>query len=136
MVNNNKYTSYDNLKLYDENIKGVIDAKNTETLESAKQFTIDKVKEVAGFDPSDLYTKIEVDTALEGKSDVDHNHDEKYDAFGSAQEVLDSTTESINTIASTKANLEHNHTIEEINDLQSVLDNKSQIQFVIWEDGD
>lgn len=136
MVNNNKFMSHDNVILYDENIKKVIDAKDFETLESAKQYTDEKVKEVTGFDPSDLYTKIEVDEALEKKSDIDHNHDEKYDAFGSAQEVLDSTTEHINTIASTKANLEHNHTIEEIEDLQSVLNNKSQVQFVIWEEND
>lgn len=88
-MSTNKFMSYDNLKLYDENIKSVIDIENSETLASAQEYTDSKIKEVAGIDVSDLYTKTEVDTALSNKSDINHDHDDKYDKLGSANESLE-----------------------------------------------
>lgn len=84
-----KIVSYDRLGLYDENIKNVIINKASTALALSRQYTDNKIEEVAGIDTSNIYTKTEVDTALSDKSDISHTHDDRYDEKGSASVSLE-----------------------------------------------
>lgn len=55
-----------------------------------------------------------MDTALSNKSDIDHNHADDYDSLGAATEALSSANEYTDTAVA----------------------QKSQVQFVIWEEDD
>ena len=84
-----KIISYNNLGLYDENIKNVIITQASTALALARKYTDGKIEEIPSVDTSDIYTKTEVDAALSDKSDINHNHDNEYDVLGSANKALE-----------------------------------------------
>lgn len=88
-----EYISYDRLRLYDTNIKNEIITKASTALALSRQYTDNKIEELSkdlpSIDTSNIYTKTEVDAALSDKSDISHNHDDKYDAKGSANTSLE-----------------------------------------------
>ena len=139
-----KIVSYDRLGLYDENIKNVIINNASTALALSRQYTDNKVKEIAGIDPSNIYTKTEVDAALSEKSEVDHNHDSIYDALGSAEISLGesksytdtqiaSEASARNVVISSSINTHntstsaHSDIRTSINNLQTEVDNKSDV---------
>ena len=83
------YVSYDRLSLYDANIKHEIITKASTALALSRQYTDDKIEKISSIDADNIYTKTEVDAALSDKSDINHNHDEKYDVLGSANKALE-----------------------------------------------
>jgi hypothetical protein len=127
-----KYISYDRLGLYDENIKNVILTRASTALALSRQYTDDKIEEVAGIDTSNIYTKTEVDTALSDKSDISHDHDDKYDEKGSANTSLEeskrytdvqiaSEASTRNTVISSSINT-HNISTSAHNDIRLLID--------------
>ena len=137
-----KIVSYDRLGLYDENIKNVIITKASTALALSRQYTDNKFEEVIGIDTSNIYTKTEVDTALSDKSDINHDHDDKYDIKGSADTVLKeaksytdtqvaSEASARNTVVSSSINAHnistsaHNDIRELINELRTDVDKQA-----------
>jgi hypothetical protein len=127
-----KYVSYDRLGLYDENIKDVIITKASTALALSRQYTDNKIGELSSIDTSNIYTKTEVDAALSDKSDISHNHDEKYDALGSANTSLEesksytdiqiaSEASARNTVVSSSINT-HNTSTSAHNDIRMLID--------------
>ena len=126
------YISYDRLGLYDENIKNVIITKASTALALSRQYTDNKIAEIPGIDTSNIYTKTEVDAALSDKSDVSHNHDDKYDAKGSAETSLEASksytdvqianeASARNTVVSSSINT-HNTSTSAHEDIRALID--------------
>ena len=67
------------------------------------------------------YTETEIDTKLTSKSDTTHKHDSLYDTKGAAATVQ----QNLNAVAAAKADVEHDHAISDITNLQSALDGKA-----------
>lgn len=86
------------------------------------------------------YTVDEVDGKLESKSDITHNHDVDYDAFGSAEVALDSAKEySDDNLAVAKSYADTNNviTLETANTYtDNAVAQKSQVQIITWGDDD
>lgn len=70
------------------------------------------------------YTESEIDSKLLNKADTNHNHDESYDLKGSADDALAESKEYTDTVASGKANTSHTHSISNVTNLQTSLDEK------------
>lgn len=70
------------------------------------------------------YTESEIDTKLSNKSDKTHNHDTAYDAKGAAEDALAESKEYTDTVASGKSNTGHTHSIANVTNLQTTLDGK------------
>lgn len=65
-------------------IDGIADGLQT-SIDELREYVDGRISETPALDG---YTKTEVDVFLEGKANTDHNHDDKYDAIGSAEEAL------------------------------------------------
>ena len=82
-----------------------------------------------------VYTEKEVDDLLAGKSNTSHNHNDMYYTQGEVDERIQSGIDSVDLSGlatktelsqglATKANINHNHEISQVNGLQDVLDSK------------
>lgn len=89
-----KFLSLEKLTEYDGLMKAFIDENDESTLSSAKAYTDEKMASIPSVDG---YTKAEVDSALAGKADVDHNHD--MSAFETKEDAQSKYDEIINAKA-------------------------------------
>src|SRR5574344_18984 len=71
---------------------------NSEAVYKALELKQDKATTLSGYNITDAYTKSEVDTNLDGKSNTDHTHDDKY-----------YTKSEVDTNLDGKSNTDHNH---------------------------
>src|SRR5574344_1325891 len=71
---------------------------NSEAVYKALELKQDKATTLSGYNITDAYTKSEVDTNLDGKSNTDHTHDDKYYTKSEVDVNLDG-----------KSDTDHNH---------------------------
>lgn len=101
----NKYVSPNRLSLFLENLKNIFSPlTHTHTVSELSDYAVDSELSPTSYNPvannvinaefDAVATAMSaLDSAIDGKASLDHNHDDKYDAIGSSETALTSAKE-------------------------------------------
>lgn len=95
---------------------------------------------LAGYGITDAYTKEEIDTALKGKSDTSHSHDDRYYTESEVNQkigVINNSISASTTEAKSYADIGDATTLETSKTYtDDAVTQKTQVQIITWEDDD